>query len=259
MSTIKGNIIMKNQTIRNTSNILIKTLRMILHYKKYIFLILIILNSVISLLPYISILLSQKLINLIQLKQSSISTLVQIGIIYVMTKILNTLLVNINSFTNQYYSEYLFLMLNKLFLNKCNKLNYSDYENAKTYDMLQRAEQNIGVKTLALINDVLLLFSNIISFIVSLIILSNWHDWVLIGFIILPFISYKYFISINNYEQKIVMERTDSERKSWYLTFLMIKDYYIKEVRTFGLTNYLMKQYCVLKEIIFNQNISIYK
>lgn len=250
---------MKNQTIRNTSNILIKTLRMILHYKKYIFLILIILNNVISLLPYISILLSQKLINLIQLKQSSISTLVQIGIIYVMTKILNTLLVNINSFTNQYYSEYLFLMLNKLFLNKCNKLNYSDYENAKTYDMLQRAEQNIGIKTLALINDVLLLFSNIISFIVSLIILSNWHDWVLIGFIILPFISYKYFISINNYEQKIVMERTDSERKSWYLTFLMIKDYYIKEVRTFGLTNYLMKQYCVLKEIIFNQNISIYK
>lgn len=108
MSTIKGNIIMKNQTIRNTSNILIKTLKMILHYKKYIFLILIILNSVISLLPYISILLSQKLINLIQLKQSSISTLVQIGIIYVMTKILNTLLVNINSFTNQYYSEYLF-------------------------------------------------------------------------------------------------------------------------------------------------------
>lgn len=247
------------QKLRSTSNILINTLRMILQYKKYIFVVLLILNTIISLLPYISILLSQKLINLIQLKQDDITVLLRIGIIYVLTKILNALLVNVNSFVNQYYSEYLFLMLNKLFLNKCNQLNYSDYEDAETYDQLQRAEQNIGVKTLSLINNVLLLFSNIISFIISLIILSNWHNWVLIGFIILPFISYKYFVSINKYEQKIVMERTNNERKSWYLTFLMIKDYYIKEVKTFGLTNYLMKQYCVLKDNIFKQNISIYK
>ena len=247
------------QKLRNTFCILLNTLNMILQYKKYIFIVLIILNTLISLLPYISILLSQKLINLIQLKQDDITVLIRIGIIYVLTKILNALLVSVNSFVNQYYSEYLFLMLNKLFLNKCNQLNYSDYEDAETYDKLQRAEQNIGVRTLSLINNVLLLFSNIIGFIVSLVILSNWHNWVLIGFIILPFISYKYFVSINNYEQKIVMERTNDERKSWYLTFLMIKDYYVKEVKAFGLTNYLMRQYCVLKDNIFKQNVSITK
>lgn len=247
------------QKLRNTSRILLNTLNMILQYKKYIFIVLIILNTLISLLPYISILLSQKLINLIQLKQDDITVLIRIGIIYVLTKVLNALLVSVNSFVNQYYSEYLFLMLNKLFLNKCNQLNYSDYEDAETYDKLQRAEQNIGVRTLSLVNNVLLLFSNIISFIVSLVILSNWHNWVLIGFIILPFISYKYFVSINKYEQKIVMERTNDERKSWYLTFLMIKDYYVKEVKAFGLTNYLMRQYCVLKDNIFKQNVSITK
>ncbi len=148
--------------------------------------------------------------------------------------------------------------LNKLFLNQCNQLKYSDYENAEIYDKLQRAEQNIGTKTLSLINNVILLFSNIISFVVSFIILSYWHNWVLIGFIILPFISYKYFISINKFEQKIVMERTNDERKSWYLTFLMIKDYYIKEVKTFGITNYLMTKYSKLKDNIFKQNVSIY-
>lgn len=244
---------------RSTFSILINTLKIILQYKKYLFVVLLIINTIISLLPYISILLSQKLINLIQLKQDDITVLLKIGMIYVLTKILNALLISVNSFVNQYYSEYLFLMLNKLFLNKCGQLSYSDYEDAETYDKLQRAEQNIGVKTLSLINNILLLFSNIISFIISLIILSNWHNWALIGFIILPFISYKYFTSINRYEQKIVMERTNNERKSWYLTFLMIKDYYVKEVKTFGLTNYLMEQYYKLKNIIFKQNISIYK
>ncbi len=103
------------QKLQNTSNILIKILKITLQYKNYIFIILLILNAIISFLPYISILLSQKLINLIQLKHDDITVLIKIGSIYVLIKVFNSLLVNVNSFVNQYYSEYLFLMLNRNF------------------------------------------------------------------------------------------------------------------------------------------------
>lgn len=226
-------------------------------FRKWLFFLLLFLNLILSVIPFVSILISQNLINIIQIRNKSVYVLLFIGVLYIGVKILNALLASLNSYLSQYYSEYLFLNLNKLFLDKCNQLNYDDFENSETYDKLQRAEQNIGVRTLSLVNNLITLFSNLIGFIISLVILSKWHNWSLIGFIILPIISFKYFISINEFEQKIIRSRTDIERKSWYLTFLMIKDYYIKEVKIYRLTDYLMTKYMKLKNKIFKQNILI--
>lgn len=250
---------MKKSKLKEILNIMIEITKIIFQFKKWLFILMILLNLLLAVIPYVSIFISQNLINIIQIRNKSMYTLLFIGILYVAVKVLNALLTSLNSYLNQYYSEYLFLNLNKLFLDKCNQLNYDDFENSETYDKLQRAEQNIGVRTLSLINNLIALFSNLVGFVISLVILSNWHRWSLIGFIILPIISFKYFISINEFEQEIIRSRTDIERKSWYLTFLMIKDYYIKEVKIYHLTNYLMDKYTKLKNIIFKQNVLIAK
>ena len=255
----KRDYIMEKNKIKKMINVMIEIIKIMFQYKKWFFILMLFLNLVLAVIPYVSIIISQNLINIIQIRNKSMYTLLFIGILYIAIKIFNALLTSLNSYLSQYYSEYLFLNLNKLFLDKCNQLNYDDFENSETYDKLQRAEQNIGVRTLSLVNNLVTLFSNLIGFIISLIILSKWHSWSLIGFIILPIISFKYFISINEFEQKVVRSRTNVERKSWYLTFLMIKDYYIKEVKIYHLTNYLMNKYVKLKNIIFKQNISIAK
>ena len=248
---------MKKNKIKKVFEITFEITKIMFQFRKWLFFLLLFLNLILSVIPFVSILISQNLINIIQIRNKSVYVLLFIGVLYIGVKILNALLASLNSYLSQYYSEYLFLNLNKLFLDKCNQLNYDDFENSETYDKLQRAEQNIGVRTLSLVNNLITLFSNLIGFIISLVILSKWHNWSLIGFIILPIISFKYFISINEFEQKIIRSRTDIERKSWYLTFLMIKDYYIKEVKIYRLTDYLMTKYMKLKNKIFKQNILI--
>ena len=61
-------------------------------------------------------------------------------------------------------------------------------------------------------------------------ILTKWHLTLIIGFILLASFASKYFISISKNEYDILMNRTNYERKSWYISHLLIKDEYIKAV-----------------------------
>ena len=138
-------------------------------------------------------------------------------------------------------------------------MNYQDFENPQIYDSLQRAEQQIGVRPISLFKNLLSLVSGIISFVISLIILSNWHLWSLIGFIILPLAAYKYFVEINKKEYDMVYKRAEKERRSWYLTHLIIKDYFVKEVKMLGLSDYLINKFDTIKKEIFGENIVLNK
>ena len=44
------------------------------------------------------------------------------------------------------YKEYLFLELNKKFLEETMKFDLQDFENPYIYDVIQRAEQEIGIR-----------------------------------------------------------------------------------------------------------------
>lgn len=44
------------------------------------------------------------------------------------------------------YREYLYLHLNVLILEETKKFKLSDYENPTVYDLIQRAEQDIGMR-----------------------------------------------------------------------------------------------------------------
>lgn len=196
----RNNILKKTKVI---SKNIIETMKLLLRYeKKYIFLSLF-LNISVSTLPFISIIISQKMLNMLQIGGEK-STLIKVLILYTTIKMVSLILNNFNSYYLTKYSDYLFYHLNVLFLDKCSRLDYQDFENPQIYDALQRAEQQIGIRPLSLFKNILSLISGLVSFIVSLIILSNWHLWSLIGFIILPFAAYKYFIEINKKEYDMV-------------------------------------------------------
>lgn len=251
----RNNILKKTKVI---SKNIIETMKLLLRYeKKYIFLSLF-LNISVSTLPFISIIISQKMLNMLQIGGEK-STLIKVLILYTTIKMVSLILNNFNSYYLTKYSDYLFNHLNVLFLDKCSRLDYQDFENPQIYDALQRAEQQIGIRPLSLFKNILSLISGLVSFIVSLIILSNWHLWSLIGFIILPFAAYKYFIEINKKEYDMVYKRAENERKGWYLSHLIIKDYFVKEVKMLNLSEYLIRKFKNIKKEIFNENIIINK
>lgn len=251
----KNNLLGKSKLIlRNIKD----TMKILFRYeKKYIFLLLFF-NVCLSILPFLSIVISQQMLNMLQIG-GTVRNLIYILILYSSIKLVSLVLNSLNSYFLVKYNDYLYYHLNVLFLNKCAELDYQDFENPQIYDALQRAEQQIGVRPISLFKNILSLISGIVSFVISLFILSNWHLWSLLGFIILPIAAYKYFMEINKKEYDTIYKRAEKERRSWYLTHLIIKDYFVKEVKMLDLSDYLINKFDKIKNEIFKENIILNK
>ena len=209
-------------------------------------------------LPYITMINTQEIINRIQIGLS-IRLILKRLIIFLILGILYIISSNLYNFLILKYKEYLYLELNKKFLDNSLKFNLKDFENPEVYNIIQRAEQEIGIRPYNIIISLLSIISQSVNLISAFLILTKWHLTLIIGFILLASFASKYFISISKNEYDILMNRTNYERKSWYISHLLIKDEYIKEVRLFGLSKYLIQQFIELRSRFFKENVDLLK
>lgn len=209
-------------------------------------------------LPYITMINTQEIINRIQIGLS-IRLILKRLIIFLILGILYIISSNLYNFLILKYKEYLYLELNKKFLDNSLKFNLKDFENPEVYNIIQRAEQEIGIRPYNIIISLLSIISQSVNLISAFLILTKWHLTLIIGFIFLASFASKYFISISKNEYDILMNRTNYERKSWYISHLLIKDEYIKEVRLFGLSKYLIQQFIELRSRFFKENVDVLK
>lgn len=248
---------MKNKEIKRSINNAKYILRMICKYEKKYLIILILLTIITSILPYISLFNTQQIINLIQLSDGDFDKIIFNIIVFILIGVLSVIVTNLQSNWLNKYKEYLYYELNMKILKETKKYNLRDYENSDVYDMMQRAEQEIGVRPINIVSNLLIIISSVISFFTSLFILFSWHSWTIIGFIILPFISAKYFGTISKNEYNVMFYRTNYERKSWYIAHLLTKDEYIKEVKMLELSDYLLNKFKKLRKKFFVENIKL--
>lgn len=255
-------ILMKNTKKKrcNKFSTLMQSMNLVLQYKKSYLISLVALNTILAILPYLTLFISQKLLNMIGSKTEKVfQSAMMLIIVYV---VLTTLLICVKSLTDYLsarYTEYLYMKLNISFTKKCEFLKAKDYENPKMYDALSRAEQQIGVRPINIVKQMIELYKCLISIAVGLTVMAYWDIKIVFLFLILPFFTYKYFDHINKEEFNIVKTRTKDERYSWYISYLLFKDYNIKEIKTFGLYDYFLNQFSNIKEKIYKQNIFLYK
>lgn len=191
-----------------------------------------------SLLPFIKLINTQNIINSIQNNDNN-SILIKYIILFITFNVIALLLQSMYSYVIGYLKEKLYLEINKDVLKKTEELSYVDYENHKTYDLLQRAEMEAGVRPINILTNLLALYSSIITMFSSMLILLTWKYWTFLGFIILPILAFKYYKQISKTEYDISFNRTKYERKSWYIAHLLTKDTFIKEVKMLDLFKHL--------------------
>lgn len=240
--------------------VLKQSIGLVLQYKKYYLFILLFLNTNLAILPYFTLFISKSLLNMIgKATKNSYKLIVMMLMGYVLLTILSICLKSVTDYLTAKYAEYLYMKLNISFTEKCKYLKAKDYENSKMYDALSRAEQQIGIRPINIFKQVIELYKCLISIVIGLIVMARWNKNILILFLILPFLTFKYFDQINKEEFHIVKTRTNDERYSWYISYLLFKDYNIKEIKTFGLYDYFLNQFSKIKEKIYTQNLSLYK
>lgn len=218
-------------------------LKIIMQYKKK-YLILIVLFSVLqAILPFLSLYISQSILNFIQTGVNAVDSYIKYIAMFILINISISISKQLNAHYLNLYRDYLYYELNCLIMNKTNNLSLADYENPEMYNSIQRAEQEIGIRPFNIISTLVGMISSVITLFSSLLILLQWHWFSILGFIVLPFLTFSYFKKISEYEYQTKYNRSTNERKSWYISHLLTKDRFIKEIKLFDLNEYLVERF----------------
>ena len=209
--------------------------------KKYIYILLI--SVVISgILPPISTLLSQEVVNALQ-KKMHIKIIFFYVILYISVDLVDTLY----KYGLQYYKtrfSYGFnLHFNIKILEKASKLKLKDYEDSETYNMISRAQDEGKGKQLVYIETFMNIFSGIITMISYLLIIISFKPQLVIIIIIVPIIKYLITKKIGILSFDLLKRRTNDLRKSRYFQYLMTYGEYFKELKIFNLFSVFIEKY----------------
>ena len=231
-------------------------LKMIYKFKKK-YLVIPVFNVLVTILPFVSLIASQKILNNIQIGVTSFNSIVILLLLYFGIQLIQTILGILYNYLLSKYSEYISCEMVKEFDSKSVDLSLKDFENDRIYDMITRAEGQMGVRANSIIKNILSLIQNVVGLICAAYILSRWHITVIICFLLLPILSFIFFKKISDIEYKIMFNRAVKQRKSWYYSYLLTKDYNIKEVRTLNLSNYILEKKKIIQDQLYSENVHL--
>lgn len=188
--------------------------------KKYMLLIPIVLLLK-TLMPFITLLSLQEILNKVQGNVSEEMNFFIAGIIvYFMSIIMGSLFNDWLEYLQGLLKVNLNFDIHKLIINHSITLSLKDYENSETYDKMQRAIQETQTPYQCLLS-ILNMFANIISIIGNIAILILWKWQILLILMVLPIISAFFTVVIGKYEYRVMRERVSDSRKiSYYRTLI---------------------------------------
>ncbi|HBF0592749.1 TPA: ABC transporter ATP-binding protein [Clostridioides difficile] len=201
----------------------------------------------------------QEIINNIQLGLSTFNTIIR-NIIFYIT--IDTVLIFQKNIFDVYQSKFIknfHLKLKACLLEKCNSLNLCDFEDSKVYDMIQRSEEDGINNTVNFIDNFITLLRVSINLVSYSFILFSFNLALVIPIVIIPIA--KYFIT-KNYNLKeyiIIKNRTNESRKAWYLSYILTREDFFKEIKLNNIGNFFINKYKTLYNKFILQDITLIK
>lgn len=244
---------------KSNIKLFIYTIRLLCKINKKIFAFSVLLSIINGVFPIATLLLSQRIINEIQILKRPFSILLQFIIIYFAISGIGTVLQNINGYVLSKLNNILQYGINKIIIEKCSKLSLETLERTETYDTIARLEQDIATKPYQTLQAIMSIFSNGVSAVLASVIIISWNVWVEIILLIISISMFMGEIFIGNKEFIMKYKRSDKERESWYYSYLLTHDTAFKEIKSYGLKNHFINKYIELSNIFISQSNQIEK
>lgn len=240
---------MNNKKVKRISPIknFIWSLKELNRFKKsYIFVLL--LNAVIKgLIPVITLLMIQKLIDLIQYQSG---TWHEASVLLIFLSAIQLFSELVLVFTNVKLNNYELDFdrhFQKMIYSKVSSLNCKDFENSHTYDLINRTQYDANAGILGSIKTFFSLSSAMISSVSYTIIIIK-YNYVLFAIIMaVPIIRYLFEKKYNLNEYAVEKENTEPNRRIGYISYLLTDSENFKEIKTFGLFDFFIKRYQDIK------------
>lgn len=185
-------------------------------------------------LPFIVLIINQRLINELQLMQKPLNIIIQLVIVYFLISVIQNIFQNISNYNLNRLNNITQYGINKILIEKCGKLSLEMLERTETYDTITRLEQEIAIKPYQTLQAIMNIFSSTVSLISASILIISWNWKIEVALIIISLSMFIGQIIIGNKEFMMKYSRSNKEREAWYFSYLLTHDTAFKEVVVYG-------------------------
>jgi ATP-binding cassette subfamily B protein len=144
--------------------------------------------------------------------------------------------------------------ISQLVMRKAASMELEQYEDASTYDILQRASRDGASRVLQLLTGFLDIFRDLLTLASMGAVLLSWN-WVLaIAVVLSPIPAVAANLHYAGKQYELEYGRSTSRRRVAYLQYLTTTDHPYKEVRLFRLAPHLLEQHAGLVSRFFRED-----
>ncbi len=226
---------------------------------KKAYLLVLIMNSVVKgISPVVTLVIFQRMIDVIQFQSG---TLQDAGILLASVAVVQLISECLLLFTGVKLSNYELafdLHFQEQILKKVSTLSCKDFENNRTYDLVNRTQYDADAGILGSIKTFFSLAASLISSVSFAVIIAKFNIILFVIIIVIPVVHYMFEKRYNLKEYEVEKENTEPNRRAGYISYLLTNSEDYKEIKTFGLFRFFIKQYglirdaCNLKQILLN-------
>ncbi|MEB3119997.1 MAG: ABC transporter ATP-binding protein [Snowella sp.] len=220
-----------------------------------------ILLTIQSILPLLSLYLMKVIIDTVAASLNTKTTaLSQIFLLIALTGLINLIIALSSSLTElinttqtELVTDYMYGIVHA----KAIEIDLEYYENAQYHDTLQRAQREAYFRPPHILNSLLQLIGNSLSLIAiaGLLFWFHWEITAILFIATLPglFVRLKYADEMYQWKHK----RTATERKTYYLDWLLTNSLFAKEIRLFGLGSLFSRRFRHLRKQLYRESLAI--
>jgi len=225
-----------------------------------IYILIVVFNNIITnILPVVSLIIMQSIINAIQTGNIILKAVLTLVFIYVFVELFQTILLNLISHYQTKFTLKFNLKIKNRILAHASTLNLKDYENSETYDSIQRAQYMNEGHVLSFFSMFAQLGGTIIKLLSYSALLFELGGWVFCFVLIIPVIHFFAQRALNIEEVKILQNRTEDERRSVYHSQLVANGINFKELKIYNLFDHFISLYTDSVGQFNKQDISLSK
>lgn len=236
-----------------------KIVSVIMQVDKKAFFSIILLSLFTGILPVVTLILSQELINSLLKGNDFIIGSIKIFFLYIIVSFVGDLLLEAKGYVQGKFQYLLQYRLNYIILKKCTNLSLEDFETSEMYDKIEKITGEIAYRPFQIFLAIINLLTAAVTMTSSACLLFLWNPYISTVLLIVPVISLLYFLKIGQHEFDVIWNRAKDERKTWYLSYLLTHDFSYKEVSALGIKDYILSKFYVLSNGFIEQNIKILK
>ena len=210
-----------------------------------------------GIIPVIALWLNQGIINRIQSHDESFSLIIaRIVVLFIIT-ITGTAISSFYQYILNDIQNRMSYGINNKIMEKSSKLSLKDFERNETYDQINRLEQNVTIKPYQTLQAIIEFVISLFTISSASIIIARQNVFVLLLILIVSIFLAACEIKIGKKEYQIHYDRSEAERKAWYMSYLLTHDTCFKEIKTNGIRNHFLCKYKKYVDMFIKQENAI--